>query len=309
MRDETRMKLSMWAKANPRGFIANRPPKRQRFCPVCGGPKPAEKRFNRTCGRRECISSRLRSNGGYRERAGRGIKGWFRGIFCSSLWELAFVAFHTDNGNRIKRNRQWWEYQLNGKTHRFYPDFWVNDRLFEIKGRKTSDHATAVDNAKEEAVPGIMFLFKDGLEPMFQHAREKYGLEGKALAKLYENKPRFRNCLECSTKIVDDGRRRFCSTKCGTIHSRRNKFWSNTGRPKVLHPERLCFCCGVTTTNKRFCSLSCAGKITRNRRKARNPNLSGACAPGSRRSSSHRPRRPDRCLRTRSPSRHRGCTP
>ena len=44
------------------------------------------------------------NNGGYRQGSGRGKKGWYKGFFCDSSWELAYVIYCLDHNIDIKRN-------------------------------------------------------------------------------------------------------------------------------------------------------------------------------------------------------------
>jgi len=41
--------------------------------------------------------------GGYRKNAGHSKKGWYKGIWCDSSWELAFLIYHLDHNLSIKR--------------------------------------------------------------------------------------------------------------------------------------------------------------------------------------------------------------
>ena len=75
-----------------------------------------------------------RKIGGLRHGAGRGKKGWYKGIWCDSTWELAFVVWHIDNNIPIQRNKESFLYSFNGEDHRYFPDFLVdNQQLYEIK--------------------------------------------------------------------------------------------------------------------------------------------------------------------------------
>lgn len=64
-------------------------------------------------------------------------KGLYKNIPCDSSWELAFLIYCLDHNINIKRNKNRFKYQIDGKTHFYYPDFIIdNDTYIEIKGRK-----------------------------------------------------------------------------------------------------------------------------------------------------------------------------
>ena len=59
--------------------------------------------------------------------------------FDSSL-ELAFYIYNKDRGESIVRNSNiFFEYVVNGKEHRCFPDFKIGDNLYEIKGDQFLD--------------------------------------------------------------------------------------------------------------------------------------------------------------------------
>ena len=44
-------------------------------------------------------------SGGLRHGSGRGKKGWYKGYWCDSTWELAWVIYQLDNGKVPVRNK------------------------------------------------------------------------------------------------------------------------------------------------------------------------------------------------------------
>lgn len=111
-----------------------------------------------------------RKLGGYVEGSGRGKKGWCRGFFCDSSWELAFVLYHTDHGSDIKRCKTPRTYEFNGSVKRYFPDFVVNDLIYEIKGYRTDQW-----EAKHRANPDVVPLFEKDLKPVIAYVVDKYG--------------------------------------------------------------------------------------------------------------------------------------
>ena len=59
--------------------------------------------------RKQKISNTMKNNhksGGYRMNSGRGKKGWYKGIFCDSSWELAFLVYHLEHNLYIERCKE-----------------------------------------------------------------------------------------------------------------------------------------------------------------------------------------------------------
>lgn len=109
-------------------------------------------------------------SGGYRKGIGRGKKGWYKGIFCDSSWELAFVIYHIDHNIPIKRCEEKLQYEMNGKIRKYLPDFVVNDKIVEIKGWK--DESALI---KEQCFPEITIIDKNGIIPYIEYVVNKYG--------------------------------------------------------------------------------------------------------------------------------------
>lgn len=150
-------------------------------CQVCG--KPLSKRGRKTCCD-ECaqiLRSRTQSRnltgtgrvGGYREHSSRGKCGRYKGIYCASTYELAFLIYCLDHGIKIERNRKGYQYIFEGKSHWYYPDWLVNgDHLVETKNFITEQvlvKAAAVDDYP------IEILDYEKLVPYFEYVAQAYG--------------------------------------------------------------------------------------------------------------------------------------
>lgn len=122
--------------------------------------------------------ARDRNLGGYVKGSGRGKKGWCRGFFCDSSWELAFVLYHTDHGNEIARCNKPRIYEFDGKIKKYFPDFIVGGVTYEIKGYRTQQW-----DAKAKANPDVIALFEKDLKPIFTYVISQYG---KDFISLYE---------------------------------------------------------------------------------------------------------------------------
>ena len=67
----------------------------------------------------------------------RSSKRWlYDGIYFDSFWEIEFYVFHKDHGHRIIYEPCALEYKVDGKIHRYYPDFEVDGKLFELKSER-----------------------------------------------------------------------------------------------------------------------------------------------------------------------------
>jgi hypothetical protein len=129
--------------------------------------------------RRKKISEKAKSNnGGYRQGSGRGKKGWYRGFFCDSSYELAYVIYCLDHKIDIKRNTEKRTYMWEGSLKNYIPDFIVDGRFVEIKGFKSEQWL-----AKLHANPDIEVLYCDDLKEVFDYVIEKYG---KDFVNMYE---------------------------------------------------------------------------------------------------------------------------
>ena len=117
-------------------------------------------------------------SGGYRMNSGRGKKGWYKGIFCDSSWELAFVIWNIENNKPIERCKEKREYIFKGEKHIYIPDFIVEDEVVEIKGYSSKQW-----EEKIKQNPDIKVLYKNDIKPYLDYVISKYG---KNFISLYE---------------------------------------------------------------------------------------------------------------------------
>ena len=116
-------------------------------------------------------------------KTGKGKKGWYKGFFCSSTYELAYLIYCLDHNINIKRNEEYFIYEYEGKQHRYYPDFIVNNELIEIKGY----HTDLVDIKLKCVNKPIKILYYDDMKYIFDYIKEQYGYKiTKYSNKLYE---------------------------------------------------------------------------------------------------------------------------
>ena len=118
-------------------------------------------------------------SGGIRRGSSRGKSGWYKGYWCDSSYELAYLIYCLDNQISIERNTKGYEYFWKKKKHLYYPDFRVNGGLVEIKNYKSE-----LTNVKLKSVDEkITIYYKDTIKPFLEYAIKKHG---KNFIKIYE---------------------------------------------------------------------------------------------------------------------------
>ena len=122
--------------------------------------------------RKRKISATMKvKGGGYRKESGRGKHGWYKGFWCCSSWELAWVIYNLDHHIKFDQCKETFEYLYNGKTHKYKPDFIQNGKYIEIKGYLTNQFLSKVFQFKKQLV---ILTYKE-LEPIIGHVIHKYG--------------------------------------------------------------------------------------------------------------------------------------
>ena len=110
--------------------------------------------------------------GGLRHNSGRGKFGRYNGYWCQSSWELAWIIYNLDHGIKFERNKEGFEYEYNGETHKYYPDFILEDGSYvEIKGYYTRQVEIKLNQFKHN----IQIIDKDKIKVFLRYAIDKYG--------------------------------------------------------------------------------------------------------------------------------------
>lgn len=113
------------------------------------------------------------SCGGYRIGSGRGKKGWYRGYYCDSSWELAFVMYNLDHHINFERNTKQFEYVYENKKRKYVPDWIMNGKYVEIKGYWTKQWQAKLEQFPKDEI--IEVIDKNKIMPYLQYAINKYG--------------------------------------------------------------------------------------------------------------------------------------
>lgn len=140
---------------SPSSCTANRAKISARLTGHAGHPHSVETKLQ--------ISRRMKEigAGGYREGSGRGYAGSYKGIWCDSSWELAFVLFCEIHGREVKRARKRFKYVFEGKDRTYLPDFRYKGssgtwKYLEVKGFRSEQW-----KAKKAAFPHeLLFIGK-----------------------------------------------------------------------------------------------------------------------------------------------------
>lgn len=97
-------------------------------------------------------------------------RGYYKGIWCDSSWELAYVIYCLEHNISIERNKDYIEYTFENEICKFYPDFIVDGKLVEIKG-----FYTPKNKAKLEQVDNVEFIDRTKIQPYLKYVIDKYG--------------------------------------------------------------------------------------------------------------------------------------
>ena len=134
--------------------------------------------------RKRKISEKMKNYGGYRKGSGRGKKGTYKGFWCDSSYELAYVVYCLDHGVKIKRNNKKFPYFFNNKKFNYIPDFIIEGYEYtyvEIKG-----YMDKKNEAKINQFPHKLKVFIDEeMNKFLDYVINKYG---KDFIKMYEIK-------------------------------------------------------------------------------------------------------------------------
>lgn len=118
--------------------------------------------------------------GGYREGSGRAKTGYYKGYYCGSTWELAWVIYNIDHGIKFQRFPK----TLIGNGIKYIPDFLQDGKIIEIKGYENSDSVERKTKLAESLGYEVIVLRKEDLKECFQWVKANYVY--KCMSDLYE---------------------------------------------------------------------------------------------------------------------------
>ena len=114
----------------------------------------------------------------------RSKKGFYKGYYCGSSYELAYVIYNIDHNISFSRCDRHYEYEYNGSKHLYFPDFELPDgTIIEIKGYHTElvDIKAAAVNDRP-----IKIMYKDDLQEHLTYVFNKYNINKDTLYTLYD---------------------------------------------------------------------------------------------------------------------------
>jgi hypothetical protein len=138
--------------------------------------------------RKNKISRTAKKNGrsgGYRKKAGKGIKGWYKGYFCDSSWELAWVIYYLENSDRkFKKNTDRFEYFYKDEKHFYIPDFkYENGDYVEVKGFLNGQYYAKMKYFPKHLKIDVFIGKTEKMKKILDYVVLKYGSD---FIKLYE---------------------------------------------------------------------------------------------------------------------------
>jgi hypothetical protein len=138
--------------------------------------------------RKQKISETMKAggiSGGYRKGSGHGKKGRYKGFWCDSTWELAYVLYCEEHSIKIEKNTKGFEYTFLDNRHMYIPDFILSDGSYvEVKGRRNKDQISDKDKAKHLCFPHkLEILTYEEMKHILEYATQKYS---NTLESLYE---------------------------------------------------------------------------------------------------------------------------
>lgn len=118
---------------------------------------------------------KLKENaGGYRRNAGNGKRGSYKGFYCMSTWELAWVVYQLEHGKKVEQCIEKFEYVMNDKVHHYTPDFVINGVYYEIKNWHRPDTDFKVSQFPKDKTL-ILIEGKEQNKMFLEYAKNKYG--------------------------------------------------------------------------------------------------------------------------------------
>ena len=140
--------------------------------------------------RRKNISLSMKAgkkSGGHRRGSGIGKKGWYKGYWCDSSWELSWIIYQLEHQIPFVRNTESFTYQYNGQTKKYFPDFLIGDTYVEIKGYETEQWKSKLSQFNRP----LIVIDKHSIKPYIEYVVGKYGHD-------------YTNLYEMESKIAEE---------------------------------------------------------------------------------------------------------
>ena len=133
-------------------------------------------------------------------------QGWYKGYWCDSSWELAFVMYNIDHDIKLERNTKSFEYNYKNAKHLYYPDFILEDGNYvEIKGFLNERDKAKIDSFSNK----LLVLDKNSIQKYLNYVIFTYGNK---FYELYDN----------YTYVIKK-RKKITCPQCGGLMDKRSK--------------------------------------------------------------------------------------
>lgn len=101
------------------------------FCGKIASTKNGNSFHSKYC--KKNPNRKVYNGGGYRKKAGRGKRGYYKGLYCMSTWELAWVVYQLEHNKKVEQCKEQFEYIMDNEVHHYTPDFIIDGIYYEIK--------------------------------------------------------------------------------------------------------------------------------------------------------------------------------
>lgn len=159
-----------------------------------------------------------KSGGGYREGSGRSKTGYFKGIYCGSTYELAWIVYRIDHDLPVQRFQGFLQCKITGK--KYFPDFIIDNHIIEIKGYDFNQSVAIKSAIATSYGYDITVLYKKDLAVEFKHLKENYKFQ--QMSDLYDNSKHSYTEIcsfckigfTCTKSRINKSGLKYCSRKC-----------------------------------------------------------------------------------------------
>jgi hypothetical protein len=164
-----------------RNSLKGRIYRKPRICIICNKEIPNIRKGKTCCIECEKQYKKIRHahvGGGYRQGSSRGHHGYYKGYWCDSTYELAYLIYCLDHNIKIERCKESFEYEIDGKKRKYHPDFIVDNEIIEIKNFHREDVEIKI-NAVKKLNRKIKVLYYEDLIEIFEYVAKTYKKEFK----------------------------------------------------------------------------------------------------------------------------------
>lgn len=121
-------------------------------------------------------AAKARNAGGYDvgKFGGTGKRGYYKGFYCMSTWELAWVVYQLEHGKKVEQCKEHFEYVMNEEVHYYTPDFIMDGVYYEIKNWHRPDTDFKIGQfPKDKKI--VLIEGKEQNKTYLDYAKNKYG--------------------------------------------------------------------------------------------------------------------------------------